>query len=834
MNTIDFTPEQQKIVQHEAGHALVYAVAGSGKTTTLVGRVRFLIREKGVRPVRLLATTFTRDARRSLELKLAQYPECAGVEVLTLHALATRIVTRAHEMGLTELTIGESGFSQHLFTEARQVLLAELPDAEREFAARLKQLAFKDFDTYLGIQKGNLRLPYIPDDLPEEAALLITAPDKGPDVYARLYAKHDELRRREGKLDFDDLIVAAWMLMIRFPALHRDISSRWDYVNIDEFQDVNLAQGEMMHLVASQAKSFMAIGDDDQTIYQWRGAHPRFILGFAERYGAQQFTLPSNFRCPMGVIALADKVIAQNKVRAPKRLRATRGGSGVQVHPDQPGAAARIAIKALQDGRSPEDIVILLRTYAQSAEIEQVFIKEKVPYRLIGTVPFYRRPEVTMLTAYIELALADFDVLNGESFTSQRRERIQKLWRAVANRPSRYLRINDIEHIARQAWRDGRTLAQVLQEYALEQPDHVRKPLGLLGTWLEFLTDDIGTTPGKDVLLDFVNAVEYRAYLIKTAPTTEFGEERAGSVDALAEMAQTRSLGSLVTHLAELHEQVRYEESLQRRGEDDTPRITIMTAFRAKGLEWPVVIVPDCVVGVYSNKPSGDAAASEEERRVFYVAITRAQEELHLVTGDDDDTTDFLKRVSYDSIVGQHDRLSGLLARDPGTWSAADTFEAAELLGRYEHEAFVQRWVDRPYRARLLGRFEHLRQQLESSDQDTRQLERVLQLTTYAQHGPLELDQTQPTFEDFEVWLSSQQAAQPSPTSSPIVGPQVDALGRRGSEALNLKPGDRVEHARLGIGEVVRISPPHEALIRFDQVSKRVDLRFVALAVLLN
>lgn len=832
---MEFTPEQQAIVQHHSGHALVYAVAGSGKTTTLVGRIRHLIRHHGVRPVRILATTFTRDARRSLEQKLAEYPECAGVHVLTLHALATRIVNRAQEMGLTDLIIGEEGFSQRLFTASRKALLEELTENEREVAARLKQLAFRDFDTYLGVQKGNLRLPYIPADLPEHAAALITAPDAGPDVYARLYAKHDELRRREGKLDFDDLIVAAWMLMERFAALHRDISARWDYVNIDEFQDVNLAQSEMMHLVASQAQSFMAIGDDDQTIYQWRGAHPRFILGFAERYGAQQFTLPSNFRCPMGVIALADRVIGQNRVRAAKRLRATRTGNGVQVHPPRAGEAAHIAIRALRDGRDPEEIVILLRTYAQSAEIEQVLLEEQVPYRLVGTVPFYRRAEVTTLTAYIELALADLDVLNGDALSPKRREQVQKLWRMVANRPSRYLRTNDVEYIARQAWRNGQTLAQVVQTYAAAQPEHVRKPLEVLSTWLDFLMNDLGTAPGKDVLLDFVNATGYREYLIKTAPTTEFGEERAGSIDALAEMAQTRSLGDLVTHLAELHEQVRYQETLQRRGEDDVPRLTLMTAFRAKGLEWPVVIVPDCVTGIYSNKPSGDAAASEEERRVFYVAITRAQQELHLIVGADDDTTDFLRRVSYDSIVGQHDRLAGLMARDPGTWSAGDTFEAAQLLGRYEHQALVQRWVDRPYRARLLGRLDSLRRRLVQRQEDTASLERVLALTAYAQHGEPELDaDVESDFTDLDAWFSQVNAEQaPSAPASSSSTRQVDALGRSKAAGVALQVGDRVLHRQYGEGEVLSIPRSGEALIRFSAEEKRIDLRFFRVQKLL-
>jgi len=325
---MEWTPEQQRIVQHGPGHALVFAVAGSGKTTTLVGRVRHLISRHRVRPQRILTTTFTRAAGLSMREKLAGFPECSGVETLTLHALATRIVNRAQEMGLTDLSIGEEHFSHRLFGQARQQLLAELQDGERERASRLRQMTFKDFETYLGIQKGNLRLPFQPDHLPAEAAALVSRPDEAQDLYAVVYARHDELRRREAKLDFDDLIVAAWMLMSQFPPLQRDIASRWDYVNVDEFQDVNLAQSEMMHLVAGQTTSYMAIGDDDQTIYQWRGAHPRFILEFSKRYGAQEFTLPSNFRCPLGVIALADRVIGRNHVRAPKRLRATRAAAG--------------------------------------------------------------------------------------------------------------------------------------------------------------------------------------------------------------------------------------------------------------------------------------------------------------------------------------------------------------------------------------------------------------------------------------------------------------------------------------------------------------------------
>lgn len=835
-----FTPEQRRIVEHGEGHALVFATAGSGKTTTLVGRIQHLVTDQGVRPERVLATTFTREARASLHQKLAEHPECAGVRVLTLHALATQIVSRAREMNLTALVMGEEHFSLRLFSAARQELRAGLRENERERASRLWQMPYQDFATYLSIQKGNLRLPYVPAGLPPEAAALVTPPDGGADLYAQLYARHDELRRQEGKFDYDDVIVAAWTLMSCFPALRHDISARWDFVNVDEFQDVNLAQSEMMHLVASQVRSFMAIGDDDQTIYQWRGAHPRFILEFARRYGAQQYSLSSNFRCPLGVIALADRVIDRNRVRAPKRLRATRGGSGVHLHPPRVGEAARIAIQAIREGRDPEAIVVLLRTYAQSAEIEQVLLEERVPYRLVGSAPFYLRPEVKGLTAYIELALADLDVSLGHSLSPERRDHLQYLWRAVANRPSRYLRTADIENIGRRAWRGGKTLAATLQEHA---PPHASQAVALLATWLDFLSGDLGTVPGKDVLLDFVDAIGYRRHLIETAPTTEYGEERAGSVDALAEMAQTRSLGDLITHLAELHEQVRYEASLRQRGEDNVPRVTLMTAFRAKGLEWPVVIIPDCVSGIYANKPHPDPAAGEEERRVFYVALTRAREELHLVVGDDD-TTPFLRDVDHEAVAAQHDRLDGLLSRDPGTWSAGDTLEAAQLLARHEHQAFIQGWVDREYRTRLLGRFRALERQLEAphaGGQDVggkvQQARRALDLAAYAQHGPLELDgeESAEGFGDLADLLAA--LSEPDVPASVSVQPprRTDALGR-GPEvaAVALQKGMRVLHARFGEGEVLEVRPAGgrtEALIRFGEITKRMVPEFARLEV---
>lgn len=818
--TMQPTSEQHRIIHHTEGHALVFAVAGSGKTTTMIERILHLVRNAGVRPNRILACTYSREAAATIAQRLQPYPETQGVTSLTLHALAYRVVQEAQRMGLTDLQLGEEHFSQQLFVEARNNLIAADPAKRNDYF----NIKFKDFATYLCVQKGNLRLPSVLDDLPDWARALISPPDRGIDLYADLYVEHDRLRRKAHTIDYDDSLVEAWLLMARFPELQSAMAGQWDYVHVDEFQDVNLAQSEMLDLIARGCRSYTAIGDDDQTIYQWRGAHPRYILDFAQRYGATKFPLTTNFRCPMGVVALADQVIGRNTVREPKHLQASRLGHGVYLHEHRTGEAAHIALDRLAGGIHPHDIAILVRTYAQTGEIEQVFLEKGVPYLIVGSQPFYQRHEVAVLLAYLRLALADLDVQRGLELDSERRLALLKDWTLVANRPNRYLRSRTVEELSRKLWRGGQTLPDVLTASAHGSLPHESRALLRFSQAFSDLTDELGTSEGKDALLDFTEAIGYIKHLIDTAPTVDFGEERAGSVRALAEIARHRSLGELVTYIADLSQKARYESKLVR--DEEIPRVTIMTAFRAKGLEFPVVVVPDCKEALYKVREQPDRAAAEEERRIFYVALTRARQELHLIV-DTDAPTPFLTAVSHERLVQAHSRLNDLLTRNAAILSARETFELAELLQFYRHEAFVQRWFDEGHRERLLRRFEALRTHLEKAASFHGQRETVNQLSLerYAHHAPLRLaeDAALEQFPDVAqlVQAQSERHAPKSPQSKPM----KDALGRaKGESGAALGPaeiqvGMSVQHRKLGKGTVIGLEGKGDhtdAEVRFD------------------
>lgn len=422
-----------------------------------------------------------------------------------MHALAYRVVQEAQRMGFTDLKLGEDHFSRKLFNEARNDLIAA-DDSKRNDLFNIK---FDDFATYLSVQKGNLRLPYIPDDLPAEARALISPPDRGIDHYADLYVRHDELRRKQRSIDYDDSLVEAWLLMSRFPELQRAITGKWDYVHVDEFQDVNLAQSEMLDLIAKGCRSYTAIGDDDQTIYQWRGANPRYILDFAQRYGATKFPLTTNFRCPMGVVALADQVIERNTVREPKHLQASRLGHGVHLHEHRTGEGAHITLDKLAEGVHPHDIAILIRTYAQTGGLEQVFLEKGVPYLIVGGVPFYQRQGVIVLLAYLRLALADLDVQRGLEIDAERRLALLKDWTMVVNRPNRYMRNQLVDEIGRKLWRSGQTLPDVLEAVVKDRlPHEVRRIVSFQQAFSD-LTDELGMSEGKEALLDFTDAIGY-------------------------------------------------------------------------------------------------------------------------------------------------------------------------------------------------------------------------------------------------------------------------------------------------------------------------------------
>lgn len=793
------TAEQAVIADHTTGHSLVFAVAGSGKTTAMTMHVIHLITKVGVRPERILATTFTREAVAVILERLARYPETEGVTVCTLHSLAYKVIQEAERQGLTTMHIGDKNAPSKFFAEARRQLSEEQPNRKTRYYA----LNFDDLQTYMSNQKANLALTYLPEDLPEWARQLTKRPDRSVDLYPDLYERYEELRRTAGVLDFDDTIVEAWMLMARFPTHKNAMQTRWDYVHVDEFQDINHAQSEMLHLLTGQSPNYTAIGDDDQTVYQWRGAHPKFILAFPSRYQATTYHLSTNFRSPMGIVALSNLVIAKNAVREPKTMLASRPGNGVFLHQDTSGGAAHIAIQAIEEGRSPSDIMILVRTYAQTGAIEQVLLEAGVAYVIVGNVPFYMRPEVKILLAYLRLAMADLDAQRGVPIENERRSELVNDLRAVANVPNRYLSNKSLAALTRGLWDRGRTLVTALDDLSDGLWGDGKQAVRILSGALGELTDDLSLASGKNALLGFSEAIDYADHLIRTAPTREYGQERIGSVQALAEMAVHRSLGGLLDYITQLSSHGRHVDRLAAVKQDRVPRVTIMTPFRAKGLERPVIIVPGCNDSIYRADASADQAAAEEERRIFYVALTRAQEEVHLLVDENDPTT-FLEDIDYEQVVANHTVLSELLERDPAGWSARETLQAAFLLRKYGHEHYVQVWMDSQARARLLQRFQSLKALLlKELPSEKVRTENTLSLERYAAQGELHLDEGDDAlraFPDIHALVNELRTRQVETRSAPEV--RQPAPGST-VQPEQVRVGMVVWHARFHAGKVV-------------------------------
>ncbi len=398
MLSVQLTDEQQAIVAHNEGPALVFAVAGAGKTTALVHRLERLVRERVFEPRKMLATSFSRMAVDDLRRALARWPHTQGVRVSTLHALGYRIVRKAASEGLLKLAeVKEEGAEQALL----QRVLRRARELKVPWVAELENLEPEDFLSYVGACKGNLRYANLEEAALPSQALKVAAQaeaPKGLEWYLELYRLFEQVRREEGLLTFDDMPMQGWEVLVRYPDILQVVQKAFQAVLVDEFQDVNLAQSELLDLVTAPHRNYMAVGDDDQTIYEWRGASPRFILEFERRYQARKYLIRDTFRCPAPQVALAGRVIAQNQQREPKRLSLTKGFAGrvyVRLEPHPPAQAQSLASDIaglLAQGHRPSEMVVLVRLYAQTPYLEQALIERQIPLPGSGQHPLLPTP----------------------------------------------------------------------------------------------------------------------------------------------------------------------------------------------------------------------------------------------------------------------------------------------------------------------------------------------------------------------------------------------------------------------------------------------------------
>ncbi len=784
LTTAKLTEEQQAIVAHDSGPALVFAVAGAGKTTAMTHRIERLVREQVFPANAILATSFSKSSVKDIKTALSRWPHCGPVQVQTLHAVGWGILRLAQRRGLgREFNLGSNDEGSD-----SRLLGMTLGQAWREkvsYAAELDALDRPDFLNYVGVMKANLWYPDVKAlDLPPDA-LAQTAQAPAPpgfSWYPALYGLYEKVRVQEQILTFDDMLLSAWECLHRCPEVLADARRRFACVLVDEFQDVNKVQSEILDLLTFPHRSYMAIGDDDQTIYEWRGADPGFILSFASRYGASKYFIHDNFRSHAAPLALANEVIAKNRRREPKRLSLTRGfGGTLEVHeetsPETQGShLAQLVKAAFAAGRKPGEIAVLVRLYAQTPPLEQGLLEANIPYKVIGSSPFYARPEVKTLLDYVRLARME--------------DGWETCWSQIANKPARYLSKVFTEEIARTVKR-GVSLPNALRTAAKDAPAHQAARLGDLADTLHWLKMASDTLPAGAALTLLDKKVGYLEFLRRSSGFPETGQARAANVEAFLRYAQSLpTLAALLAHLSALE--------AAGVGNDHSDGVALMTVFRAKGLQWPTVFVPDCNQGIF---PYGGPDELEEERRLFYVALTRTQSDLHLHLVKTELPSQFLIEADYKNTLASVGSLGTMLSRPPSEWRTPDVLAVLRLASQLDMARYFGAWHPAGQTEAAAARMHNLFAAAKSRGLD----------------GPLGL-----TSAHLSPWTQFPSSSGPSadafPDLSEYVPLQPEAAAPQPLNPKTLKIGGRVQHSQHGLGVILAI--------RGDRLSPRLEIQF--------
>ena len=622
------TDEQQKIIDHDLGPALVFAVAGAGKTTTMVRRIERLVRERIFKPERTLATSFSKATVNDLKKALAVFPHAGPVHVKTLHGLAYQILRDAQKLKLgPELKLPEDvetaphailNGALNLARSSRSSFLAELDSLDRE-----------DFFAYVGGCKATLaftRERY--RELPHGSMATEAEPPSTLSWYLGLFNLFERVRLEMGVLTFDDLVPEAWARLVQYPALAKRYQDLYDAVLVDEFQDTNLSQVELLDILIASHKNVMCVGDDDQAIYGFRKASNTFILNFAKRYSATTYRISDNFRCFAEHTILANHVIQRNKVRAPKQLSPVRGFGGETViasHESADEMGVRIAENvgsAINSGLRADQVAVLVRLYAETGAVETALIEEGIPYRIVGNVPFYDRPENVLLLKYLQVALIE-RCATGSPISPSDKAQLSEVWWDVLRIPKRYVRRDAADTLLRDILIHN-TPPSVALLTAGGMSGFAGPKLVALGQTLTWLVEAIEKgASAYALLLELEAQLEYKKFLLENSGFVETGQGKAQNVEAFIEYA--RGKGDAAALLAQV-ERARAAHNSARGSQ-----VVISSIFRAKGLEWPHVIVP--AVNYGHIPAAGNDTDLSEERRLFYVALTRTKAtlELHVV-----------------------------------------------------------------------------------------------------------------------------------------------------------------------------------------------------------
>ncbi len=599
-------PQQLQAVQAGAGPVLVLAGPGSGKTRVLTHRAAYLIDQLNVKPFHLIAVTFTNKAADEMGERIGRLlgRQTLGVTLGTFHAICARILRSE---------------ADHLPVNANYVIF-DADDQIRVVKQVLQDLnvdekRYRPHSVHNAISSAKNEL-YLPEDFPVE-----TYRDE---VISRVYQEYQKILLASNAMDFDDLLLWMAVLLSDKKRIREKYARRFQHILVDEFQDTNIAQYTLLRQLASVHRNLFVVGDSDQSIYRWRGADYRNVKRFEEDFPeAEIILLEQNYRSTQNILETAMAVIGRNTQRTPKKLFTERGEGGkivIEEFFDEREQAQfvvdTIRRQTARKQAAPADFAVMYRTNAQSRILEEAFLSANIPYRLVGAQRFYGRREIKDIIAYLRV------IVNPDDLFSLRR---------IISTPPRGIGTKTFASLLTRAQQRGISPGWLLLELGEpESPerDHFstreESVLTAFGRHLKSWREDYPQLPPVEIVDRVLTDIGYESYLVDGS---EDGDERWENVVELRRLASEYQVTGLLPFLEDVA-LVSDQDTLE--GGQHVP--TLLTLHAAKGLEFPQVFIVGINDGLLPHQRSfDDPEAMEEERRLFYVGITRAEDRLYLL-----------------------------------------------------------------------------------------------------------------------------------------------------------------------------------------------------------
>ena len=609
--TMKLNPQQQQAVEYVSGPCLVLAGAGSGKTRVIINKIAHLIGKCGYLPKQIAAVTFTNKAAREMKERVAQSigkESSKGLIVSTFHTLGFDIIKREYK---------HLGFKANmtLFDEYDQMALL------KELTTDLLQEDKELLRTLIN------RISNWKNDLYSPQQAMALARDKQEQTFAHCYDRYNKQLRAYNALDFDDLIMLPTLLFKQ----NEEVRSKWQekirYLLVDEYQDTNTSQYELIKLLVGDRARFTVVGDDDQSIYSWRGARPQNMVRLRDDFPALRvIKLEQNYRSSQRILHCANILIDNNDHVFNKKLFSNLGeGEKLQIieakneeHEAERVVGELIAHRFIAKTHY-RDYAILYRGNHQSRLLEKILMQNRIPYKISGGTSFFSRAEIKDMMAYLRLVVNQDD---------------DAAFLRIVNTPKREIGTATLEKLGSLAQEKHVSLFEAIFDFELIQrvTPKAYDALQKFARWIVELNDEIQRSEPERAVRSMLTSLHYEEYLYEYATSPKAAEMQSKNVatlfDWVADMLkgdefnEPMNLNQIVTRLTLRDMLERGEE------EDDSDQVQLMTLHASKGLEFPHVFLIGMEEGILPHQTSIDEDNVEEERRLAYVGITRAQQNL--------------------------------------------------------------------------------------------------------------------------------------------------------------------------------------------------------------